>query len=299
MSASRRAPQLYRYDPLDRLVACAPAALPALQRFYCVDRLVSETQGTLHRSVFQQGGHLLAQQTRQGASAATGLLATNVQRSVLQKVDTSKTQSLAYTPYGYCPSPHVADSLLAFTGEPCDAVTGHYLLGNGYRAYNPQLMRFNSPDTMSPFDKGGFNAYAYCGGDPVNRTDPTGQFWGAIRDLFRSFSNPDIVYYRGAERLNTMQLPRTFDQLATSVVAVTTDIADSLVVGARGIALQQVQNIRVVRDGIAFVAGAMVQEIGEAIINPRNVVMRDLVPALRHQVERLEGNVSNIIRTLL
>ncbi len=27
---------------------------------------------------------------------------------------------------------------------------------------------------MSPFGKGGMNAYAYCAGDPVNRSDPTG-----------------------------------------------------------------------------------------------------------------------------
>lgn len=49
-----------------------------------------------------------------------------------------------------------------------------YLLGNGYRAYNPALMRFNSPDNQSPFGEGGLNAYAYCAGDPVNSVDPSG-----------------------------------------------------------------------------------------------------------------------------
>ncbi|WP_010202033.1 RHS repeat-associated core domain-containing protein, partial [Pseudomonas amygdali] len=43
-----------------------------------------------------------------------------------------------------------------------------------YRAFNPVLMRFNSPDTLSPFGRGGLNAYAYCQGDPVNRSDPDG-----------------------------------------------------------------------------------------------------------------------------
>ncbi|KPX28444.1 Uncharacterized protein ALO77_03892 [Pseudomonas coronafaciens pv. garcae] len=64
--------------------------------------------------------------------------------------------------------------LPGFNGELLDSITGHYLLGNGYRAYNPVLMRFNSPDSLSPFGKGGLNAYAYCGGDPVNQSDPTG-----------------------------------------------------------------------------------------------------------------------------
>lgn len=61
-----------------------------------------------------------------------------------------------------------------FNGEYPEPVTGHYLLGNGYRADNPVLMRFNQPDSLSPFGRGGLNAYAYCQGDPVNRRDPSG-----------------------------------------------------------------------------------------------------------------------------
>lgn len=47
-----------------------------------------------------------------------------------------------------------------------------YLLGNGYRLYNPILMRFCSPDSFSPFMI--MNSYAYCEGDPVNSSDPSG-----------------------------------------------------------------------------------------------------------------------------
>lgn len=71
--------------------------------------------------------------------------------------------------------------LPGFNGELLDDITGHYLLGNGYRAYNPVLMRFNSPDSLSPFGEGGLNAYAYCAGDPVNRSDPSGH--GFLEDL--------------------------------------------------------------------------------------------------------------------
>ncbi|WNW12395.1 RHS repeat-associated core domain-containing protein [Pseudomonas sp. DTU_2021_1001937_2_SI_NGA_ILE_001] len=63
-----------------------------------------------------------------------------------------------------------------FNGEYAEPFTGHYLLGNGYRAYNPVLMRFNSADSLSPFGEGGLGAYAYCRGDPLNRRDPSGHF---------------------------------------------------------------------------------------------------------------------------
>jgi RHS repeat-associated protein len=65
---------------------------------------------------------------------------------------------------------------LGFNGERKDTVTGLYHLGNGYRIYNPQLMRFHACDSMSPFGKSGLNSYAYCLGDPVNQRDPSGHF---------------------------------------------------------------------------------------------------------------------------
>ena len=66
-------------------------------------------------------------------------------------------------------------SVLGFNGERTDPVLGGYHLGNGYRLYSPSLRRFTSPDSMSPFGQGGINPYAYCEGDPINNTDPTGR----------------------------------------------------------------------------------------------------------------------------
>lgn len=65
---------------------------------------------------------------------------------------------------------------LGFNGEAHEPGTRWQLLGNGYRAYNPVLMKFHSPDSMSPLGRGGINAYAYCGNDAVNRFDPSGHF---------------------------------------------------------------------------------------------------------------------------
>ncbi|GEM76978.1 RHS repeat-associated core domain-containing protein [Vibrio sagamiensis] len=65
---------------------------------------------------------------------------------------------------------------VGFNGELKDPGSGGYLLGNGYRAYRPELQRFMASDSMSPFGKGGFNSYTYCSGDPANFRDPTGHF---------------------------------------------------------------------------------------------------------------------------
>lgn len=81
-------------------------------------------------------------------------------------------RALSYTAYG-C-SQKGPGALLGFNGELKDEVLQGYALGKGYRFYRPALMRFLSPDVLSPFGKGGVNTYSYCQGDPVNRSDPTG-----------------------------------------------------------------------------------------------------------------------------
>ncbi|WP_053115694.1 RHS repeat-associated core domain-containing protein [Winslowiella iniecta] len=64
--------------------------------------------------------------------------------------------------------------LMGFNGERPDLISGNTHLGNGYRDYNPLLMRFSGPDSWSPFGAGGINPYRYCDGDPINRADPSG-----------------------------------------------------------------------------------------------------------------------------
>jgi len=160
----------YRYDALDRLVSYVSANRTRRERFYQLDRLTTEIQGTVQYQVFQAIDLLLAEK-HQGKSPYTSLLLTDKHRSVLQ----SSVGASTYTPYGHRTAQGSLSSLLAFNGERNDTITGCYLLGNGHRAFNPVLMRFNSPDSLSPFGDGGLNCYAYCQGDPINRTDPTGR----------------------------------------------------------------------------------------------------------------------------
>ena len=163
----------YHYDPLDRLIQTA-----GIQRFYHQSRMTTEIEGTQRYSVFQQDGRLLAQRRRDSTKDECHLLGTDLQQSVLHAVGADKHHSMAYNAYGHRPVENGLISLLGFNGERADPVTGHYLLGNGYRAFNPVLMRFNSPDSWSPFGRGGINSYGYCGGEPINRVDRNGHFFG-------------------------------------------------------------------------------------------------------------------------
>ncbi|MHC8318196.1 RHS repeat-associated core domain-containing protein [Pseudomonas sp. LB3P31] len=106
----------------------------------------------------------------------TLLLATDCKNSVLTEM-AGPINHLAYTPYGQQSSRQKVMTRLGFNGELCETSRGWYILGKGYRAYNPRLMRFHNPDKFSPFDKGGLNAYLYCGGEPVMRADPSGEGW--------------------------------------------------------------------------------------------------------------------------
>lgn len=192
MSALTRPLNRYRYDALDRLVELEPLQLEKLTRFYCGEHLVTLLKGQGGYCVLQYDRQLLAVQSFDGAERDSQLLVTDQQRSVLQMAGPEGVVRQVYAPYGHRRVENGPGSLLAFTGEAVDPATGHYLLGNGHRAFNPVLMRFNSPDSLSPFGRGGLNAYAYCLGDPVNFSDPTGRFVRLITSLF-SVANARIT----------------------------------------------------------------------------------------------------------
>jgi RHS repeat-associated protein len=165
----------YRYNALDQLTGLEPVGQATSQRFYRLEHLATEVQGPTSQSVLQHGTQLLALQTREGDDFHSQLLATDQQRSVLRVTDPVGPVQQVYTAYGHRRVDRGLGSLLGFNGEAVVPVTGHYLLGNGHRAFNPVLMRFNSPDKLSPFGRGGLNSYAYCLGNPVSFRDPTGQ----------------------------------------------------------------------------------------------------------------------------
>ena len=66
---------------------------------------------------------------------------------------------------------------LTFKSYSYDSDLGMYYLGS--RWYDPEVCRFINADSYvsTGQDITGYNMFAYCGNNPVNRVDPDGEFW--------------------------------------------------------------------------------------------------------------------------
>lgn len=145
--------------------------------FYKNDQLATEVAVSGNRHVLLANDVALAQFDK---SQPAKMLRVDLANSVLGLA----SEAMAYSPYGYL-APEKMKALLQFNGQWCDPFTEGYHLGQGHRVYSPRRMRFCSDDPLSPFGKGGPHPSAYCEGDPVNRYDPTGQFF----QLIKAFTN--------------------------------------------------------------------------------------------------------------
>ena len=139
--------------------------------FYQRNHLINEVDDDARSRIFRDAHQALAHCQ---ACDRIWLLATDRVCSTLQTIGSATAMTFVYLPYGYRPAANSPAGLPGFDGERLDPVLGGYHLGNGYRMFSPGLMRFYSPDSLSPFGEGGMNAYAYAKGDPVNLHDPTG-----------------------------------------------------------------------------------------------------------------------------
>lgn len=154
----------------------------------------------------------------------------------------NQSHQFAFSPFGHRKTVGQGSAFVpGFNGERLDPVSNVYHLGNGYRAYNPTLMRFNCPDSMSPFGPGGINPYAYCLGDPINRTDPSGHIstmgWVGI-----GLSILGIIFTAGAAAM-------AIAAAGGVAAAYSTASATALIVGGLGL----------VTDVAGIVSGAMAE----------------------------------------
>ena len=138
--------------------------------FYEGDAVRTVWQEGRCSSLIQAAGMRLVERKVANDLQQTMMLASDGMGSVIGESGTG-SKSVAYSPYGF---QRGMESLIGFAGQMQSLLPIGYFLGNGYRFFDVVTHRFNSPDEFSPFGRGGVNAYVYCGGDPVNRTDPSG-----------------------------------------------------------------------------------------------------------------------------
>ncbi|PBJ26864.1 RHS Repeat protein [Pseudomonas ogarae] len=163
----------YRYDGHDQLVGVRHGSEPEALRFYQGYQLCYTLQNDVLTQFLYDGDRALGQQIP-GATDQAMLLLTDAANSVIGENRVDGLYDTAYSAYGERREDNGLKGLLAFAGEVREAVIGWYLLGRGYRAYDPGLMRFHSPDSLSPFGVGGLNPYGYCQGNPIAWRDPSG-----------------------------------------------------------------------------------------------------------------------------
>lgn len=134
-----------------------------------------------------------------GDTTTTYFYITNLQGDVTYLVDADGNQvaSYNYDPYGKILSSggDLAElNPLRYRGYYYDEETEFYYLQARY--YDPAICRFINADTYSSTGQDflGYNAFAYCGNNPVNRSDPDGEFWDTVFDIVSiGFSIADVV----------------------------------------------------------------------------------------------------------
>ncbi len=165
----------YQYDPFERIYATKVNTVTQEIRHYFGKQLVMEATAAENSIFVAHNGKPVAEVY----DSHSLLLSVNKQNSVVAVVN-SENGNLTYQAYTPNGESLATVSRTGFNGEIRERDNGLYQLGNGTRAYCPVTCVFLTPDSWSPFNGGGLNPYAYCSGDPVNMSDPSGHFSSGV-----------------------------------------------------------------------------------------------------------------------
>jgi RHS repeat-associated protein len=164
----------YRYDGIDRRIAKLANNIVTVQYVYDGLDILSEYTGS---------GALAASYTQgpgvdEVLSVRRGTTSSDFQKDHLGSVirtfsGTTASNSIRTDSFGRLLSQAgTPQSPYSFTGREFDSETGLYYYRTRY--YDPEIGRFTSPDPIGIL--GGGNLYSYVSANPVNATDPSGEF---------------------------------------------------------------------------------------------------------------------------
>ena len=177
----------------------------------------------------------------------------NAQGDVVRIVNSSRSVVASYTydPWGkiISSSGTLADiNPLRYRGYYYDSETGFYYLQSRY--YDPEIGRFINADSYASTDATGLlstNMFAYCENDPVNKSDPSGEFWNivvgaalgagmevltqlAAGTKLRDINWVDVAVQGAVGAVTSGTIPFRFLKTASKVVKATAKIAKNVVV---------------------------------------------------------------------
>ena len=165
---------------------------------YLGDKLARETYGSAVIDYFYDSdGRPYKLVIKEGADTYTGYFVLNLQGDVIAIIDSDGAVAVAYEydPWGKEIS-HTASgsdgeklygyNVLKYRGYYYDAETGFYYVSSRY--YDPEICRFiNADSSVSGVggDIRGYNLYSYCFNNPVNMSDPDGN-WPKLSTILKT-----------------------------------------------------------------------------------------------------------------
>ena len=143
------------------------------------------TGGWTEQRDYTWGNELLSQEATQGSGGWQALLPDGLGSiRALTNVQGQITNTYDYDAFGNDRAPQTSRATsYGFAGEPVDPSTGLTYLRARY--YDPITGRFTARDNLVQGGPGtqGFDRYTYANNNPVNWTDPSGQFLDTIADI--------------------------------------------------------------------------------------------------------------------
>lgn len=152
-------------------------------------------------SIMRSDSSPIAEKSSYPASNEAALLSVDILGTPVNITRKQATYPKAYCPYGYAKGKPSERTSTGFAGETL-LIAEKYLIGS-FRLFDPVIMRFHSPDSLSPFARGGINTYSYCENDPINHADPSGHF--RIRSFLGHTFRPKLPKYLSQQNTASVQ----------------------------------------------------------------------------------------------